>query len=440
MQTTQLLALAAGLASVVSAHMEMTFPPPFKSKANPHAGQDVDYGMTSPLSADGSNVPCKGYHSLVGTEAGKPTADFAPGQSYDIKITGGANHNGGSCQASLSYDKGKTWTVIHSYIGNCPVSGESSYPFTVPSDAPGGEAIFAWTWFNKVGNREMYMNCAAVNIGGGSAAGSARRQASSAFSSRPAMFVANVNNGCKVLETTDVDFPNPGPDVSVDPAAVKKAPEGDCGSGGGSGAPGAPEPAPSSAAPGAPQQPTQQPPQPPAPSSAAPGVPQQPTQQPPQPSAPSSAAPGAPQQPTQQPPKPPAPSSAAPQPPAVPTSVPGNVFITVPPSVSTPVAAPAPSASPSTLLTLTKSGAPSVPTTPKPTPVPGNGGAGAIAAGTPCDKEGLWNCVGGSQFQRCASGQWSVLQAMASGLTCVPGQADSLSFKKRAPRGGFWWA
>jgi hypothetical protein len=112
--------------------MEMIYPPPFRSKVNDHA-TTKDFDMTSPLSADGSNFPCKGYHSDFGTPAGASTATFAPGQSYKFTISGGASHNGGSCQASLSYDKGKTWTVIHSYIGNCPLQGESDFDFAIPA-------------------------------------------------------------------------------------------------------------------------------------------------------------------------------------------------------------------------------------------------------------------------------------------------------------------
>ncbi|KAI9158370.1 hypothetical protein HJFPF1_06364 [Paramyrothecium foliicola] len=437
MKTVQSLALAAGLASVASAHMEMLFPAPFKSKANPNAGQDIDYSMVDPLAQDGSNFPCKGYHSLFGTPAGAATADFTPGSSYEIKVAGGANHNGGSCQASLSYDKGATWTVIHSYIGNCPVQGESSYPFTVPADAPGGEAIFAWTWFNKVGNREMYMNCAAVNIAGGAA----KRQASAAFSSRPSMFVANVGNGCKVPETVDVEFPNPGPDVTTDAAATKGAPEGDCGSAG---------PAP----PTTPEQPPSTPEQPPSTPEQPPSTPEQPPSTPEQPPSTPEQPPSVPEQPPTVPEQPPAQSTSALVPSASPaptqadpecnmSSSPGGVFITVPPTASTTEAAPVASSSPSTLVTITKTpvapqptpGTPTgVPTTPKPTP----GAVGAMPAGTACASEGVWNCVDGSQFQRCASGQWSVLQPMAAGLTCVPGQAETLSYKKRAPR-GFWW-
>ncbi|KAL2136211.1 hypothetical protein VTI74DRAFT_4841 [Chaetomium olivicolor] len=145
--------------------MEMSYPPPLKSKANPNSGEQVDYSMTSPLKADGSDFPCKGYLSLLNTTQAKPVASWTAGQTYNFTISGGAAHGGGSCQAALSVDGGKTFRVLHSYEGGCPRQGQSSFPFAVPGDTPTAQgAVFGWTWFNNLGNREMYMNCAVVDI------------------------------------------------------------------------------------------------------------------------------------------------------------------------------------------------------------------------------------------------------------------------------------
>src|SRR5205085_6344412 len=62
----------------------------------------------------------------------------------DISLAGSATHGGGSCQFSLSYDRGSTWAVIHSIIGGCPLN--SAYTFSVPNNIPSGNALFAWTW------------------------------------------------------------------------------------------------------------------------------------------------------------------------------------------------------------------------------------------------------------------------------------------------------
>lgn len=282
---TAVAAAIAGLVSYSSAHMEMKDPPPFRSKFNKFT-TDVDYSMTSPLAAGGANFPCKGYHKLVGTPQGQSVVTWTPGQTYKMTITGGTPHNGGSCQASLSFDGGSTWKVIHSYVGNCPVMGESGYDFVVPTDTPAGNALFAWSWFNQVGNREMYMNCASVTIGGGSG-GKIRkvRGVSASINSRPAMFVANVGNGCSTAEGTDLLFPQPGPDVDMK-SQKTSGPVGSCAKPDVGTNPQQPS-NPSSVASNPAQQPT---------STAAP--PAQSTYSPQQPSNPTSVASNAPQQPT----------------------------------------------------------------------------------------------------------------------------------------------
>jgi hypothetical protein len=441
MKTSAILSVFGLCATLASAHMEMIYPPPFRSKVNDHA-TTKDFDMTSPLSADGSNFPCKGYHSDFGTPAGASTATFAPGQSYKFTISGGASHNGGSCQASLSYDKGKTWTVIHSYIGNCPLQGESDFDFAIPADTPDGEAIFSWSWFNKVGNREMYQNCAAVTIGGG---GSKNKKRADSFKSRPAMFVANTGDGCSTVEGKDLEFPNPGPDVTNDSQGTAP-PSGSCagGSGGGSGGgdeggndggnDGGNESAPTDGAGSAPAEPST----PSEGNEPNPGIPSQ--------GAPN---PGIPTQPAEEAPAQPTTAPSAEQPSA---TVPGGVFITSPPEGGDESAAPAPT----TLITMTNPvvppvetpgtpdvqeppaetpGAPDVeepPSTPAPTPGNGSGDvAGAQPAGEACTNEGDWNCVnGGTQFQRCASGQWSVLISMAAGTSCEEGMGASFALAK----------
>lgn len=203
------IATILGLCGLGMAHMEMSQPAPLRSKFNEFT-TNVDYSMTNPLDQAGSDFPCKGYHKLLGSPEGQSVMTYSQGQSYSMSVTGGAPHEGGSCQISLSYDSGDTWTVIYSYIGNCPSGvGETKYDFAIPQDAPSGEALIGWTWFNHTGNREMYMNCAVVTIGG-----TKKTPRQEGFDSRPDMFVANIGNGCKTAEGTDVDFPNPGPDVA----------------------------------------------------------------------------------------------------------------------------------------------------------------------------------------------------------------------------------
>ncbi|KAK0613623.1 hypothetical protein B0T14DRAFT_282519 [Immersiella caudata] len=396
---TSLTGLVATLlvgGQLAAAHMEMIYPPPFRSKANQYA-TNVDFSMTSPLSNDGSNYPCKGYHVDLGTPAGKPTAEFAPGGTYNFTIAGGAAHNGGSCQAALSYDGGKTFTVIESIIGDCPL--RPSFDFTVPSDAQTGTAIFSWTWFNAVGNRELYQNCAAVTIGSGAVANrQVNQRAAVAFSSRPQIFKANIGNGCTTLEGSSVIFPDAGPDVQNN-GGTQQPPSGSCGAaapGGGSG--------------GAPDAPTTTAAIPTVPATTAPAAP---TVEPPKTGNPV---------PTVEPPKPTNPG-IPPRPTSQPTTAPGGVFLTISEATTFSTA------------TKTASVAPPAPTTTNPAPGSGSGSSpstpSAGANSGPCTNEGAWNCINGTSFQRCASGQWSPVIPMAPGTTCTPGTSDSLNMSGR---------
>ncbi|RDL37109.1 uncharacterized protein BP5553_04542 [Venustampulla echinocandica] len=201
--------MAALAISSVNGHMALSYPAPFRASNNPHA-KNVDYSMTTPLSG-AAQFPCKGYSSDMAdtTGAGAPVATWTAGQKYNFTVTGGAPHGGGSCQIALSYDS-KTFSTIHSYIGSCPLSSGQNFDFTLPSDAKTGPAMFAWVWYNKVGNREIYMNCASVNIAAGTGA-----KPAVAFSSRPSLFLANLGNGCTTVEGKDAVFPDPGPDADV---------------------------------------------------------------------------------------------------------------------------------------------------------------------------------------------------------------------------------
>ncbi|RAH63289.1 hypothetical protein BO85DRAFT_20566 [Aspergillus piperis CBS 112811] len=205
--------LAYGLlASSVSAHIQMSNPYPIRSPLDPDGDESKkDYSYTNPLDPSGSDFPCKGYAN----DPFRSVATYSPGGTYEMDLQGSATHDGGSCQISLSYDTGKSFQVIHSMLGGCPLT--ESYEFTIPSDAPTGDALLTWTWFNKVGNREMYMNCAQVTIGDG---GSKKRDVEEmrkrdAFSSLPPIFIANVNGPgqCTTIENYDVNFPRPGPSV-----------------------------------------------------------------------------------------------------------------------------------------------------------------------------------------------------------------------------------
>ncbi|CAI6269172.1 unnamed protein product [Periconia digitata] len=204
-------------------HMQMIDPSPLRDPHSNRAAEPKDYNILTPLHADGSDFSCKGYQwntPLV------PVATYTAGQKYSITLKGGATHGGGSCQISLSCDNGVHFKVLESIVGGCPL--KSTYEFGVPEGLGEAVCLLGWTWFNKIGNREMYMNCAVVNIvpsSSSSSSSSSKKRpllnnrdtnsAQAALGNLPDLFVANLKgiNDCTTKETVDVDFDEPGKSV-----------------------------------------------------------------------------------------------------------------------------------------------------------------------------------------------------------------------------------
>ena len=181
-------------------------------------GSPVPYGNdtinNSPLDASGSDYPCK---QRPGVYTISQMNNMKVGDSQPLTFIGSAVHGGGSCQISISLDKeptaSSTFKVIKSIEGACPglTSGPLPYNFTVPADIPNGQFTLAWTWFNKIGNREMYMNCAPITVTGGASD-------NSLYKKLPDMVVANLGipqSTCKTPETFAYFYPNPGSDVEI---------------------------------------------------------------------------------------------------------------------------------------------------------------------------------------------------------------------------------
>ncbi|OQO13975.1 hypothetical protein B0A48_00850 [Cryoendolithus antarcticus] len=219
--STNILAYAAiaatTLSTVCDAHFFISSPTPIQGSA-----------PKDPLEASGSNFPC---HGVALPSSGGQKMAAGSSQNLKFELNGGLNtavHGGGSCQLSLLYDISKAkdpsaWHVIYSIEGGCPANIKGNFPeggavactsenegdcvhsfdYTIPQGVESGNAILSWTWFNTIGNREIYQNCAAVEITDGTG---------SEMSSLPAMFVANVAsvNDCHTTEQEAVGFPDPG--------------------------------------------------------------------------------------------------------------------------------------------------------------------------------------------------------------------------------------
>lgn len=411
--TTRVIA-SMGLVSLATAHIKMTTPRPFDAA-------NLD---NAPLLPDGSNFPCKNANYA----SGSPT-EMGLGSSQPLAFMGSAVHGGGSCQISITYDnppnKQSKWKVIHSIEGGCPMGNvdgnfgddanqpvPDKFQFQIPTGLPTGNAVLAWTWFNRIGNREMYMNCAPITISGGAAKRSAEEEFEDELSSKiarrglddlPDMFVANIGNGCTTLETKDTVFPAPGSSLQKlgFPGNSKGGePQGGnaCGKAGTvSGV--APSPV---EVPGVAPDTT-----------SAPLVSNEPL-------------PGGVFNTIGE-------SVIAPVPTHVNENKPAEPEYEAPaPTTFVPVAKPTETA-PAPIEPEAPAGNDSTPADPLPV-VGGN----PITPGSPCPgDEGQWNCIGGSSFQRCASGMWSVIQSVAAGTECEPGVSAVMKIVASAPRKRF---
>ncbi|KAF2833044.1 hypothetical protein CC86DRAFT_389430 [Ophiobolus disseminans] len=207
--TTTIVVALLAIAPFANAHMVITKPIPFGAPNNFN------------LDKSGSDFPCK----AVPYTSTSPNL-WPVGSKQRLDLKGSATHDGGSCQISVTTDKAPTkaskWKVIYSIEGGCPPpppTGGNFLPdnpnfvnlvtpgfeFTIPPEVPNGDLAMSWTWFNKVGQREMYMNCAPVTVTGGASD-------MSAFEALPDMAVANLasQGTCATTEKFDYTFENPG--------------------------------------------------------------------------------------------------------------------------------------------------------------------------------------------------------------------------------------
>lgn len=215
---------------VVSGHLIMMSPEPYS-----YSDKILN---NSPLASNGSDFPCKLRHDAFVAPA-KETV-YEVGVSNIMRFMGSATHGGGSCQLSLTEDlvpsKESIWKVIKSYEGGCPANVEGGLyggansdndiqlDFTIPENIHPGKYTLAWTWFNRIGDREMYMNCAPITVDNPSSP-VFNQSIQNQGHDFPPMFIANIN-GCMTPQNLDIRFPQPGRNVELNGLARNILPEG----------------------------------------------------------------------------------------------------------------------------------------------------------------------------------------------------------------------
>ncbi|KAJ5751575.1 hypothetical protein N7520_008492 [Penicillium odoratum] len=224
------LLLETLVSRVVSGHLIMMSPEPYS-----YSNKILN---NSPLASNGSDFPCKLRDDAFVAPA-KETV-YEVGVSNIMRFMGSATHGGGSCQLSLTEDlapsKESIWKVIKSYEGGCPanveglLSGDASsdndirLDFAIPENIASGKYTLAWTWFNRIGDREMYMNCAPITVDNPSLT-SYNQSIQNQAQDFPPMFIANIN-GCMTPENLDIRFPQPGRIVERNGLARNILPDG----------------------------------------------------------------------------------------------------------------------------------------------------------------------------------------------------------------------
>ena len=194
-----------GLIGTSSGHLIMNAPVPF----------GVDTLNNSPLEdaapgSSGSDFPCKQRPGVYDITA---MNNMAVGDTQLLNFTGSASHGGGTCQIAVTMDLEPSvhsvWKLIQVFEGGCPISangndGTHPFTFTIPKDFPNGRSTLSWSWYNRIGNREIYQNCAPIDVTGGS-------DSKQLYDSLPEWYIINLpTSDCSTVEETDQIIPNPG--------------------------------------------------------------------------------------------------------------------------------------------------------------------------------------------------------------------------------------
>ncbi|KAK8075369.1 hypothetical protein PG997_010032 [Apiospora hydei] len=349
------------------AHMIMKNPPPF-------GGAGLD---NSPLTT--KDYPCKVKGDPATFFKREKVTTVAVGEKQELSFTGNAVHGGGSCQLAVTKDLVPTasshWQVILSIEGGCPSKDgvdASTYEWSIPDAVAPGDYVFQWSWISKLaGQPEFYMNCAALTVTGGKK----KRDDDGGYE--------HERHNNETLAGTEL-FARAGdlPDLfvanleGINKCVTKLNSD-----------PKFPDPGPNVIRPGTKTDYAQ---------------------------VSGDCSPGGSGSGSGGSASAPASSAAAASSQAPPAGVTPSGFMT-------------------SIASAASSSAPPAAETPSPAATGSSGGSGSSSSPPPsggetgaCTEEGIFNCIGGSAYQRCASGKWTALEQMPGGTKCAEGKSANL--------------
>ncbi|CAK4034606.1 Hypothetical predicted protein [Lecanosticta acicola] len=215
---TATLAILSLLCALSLGHMKLNHPVPF-------GGSTLSL---SPLAnvkpgTQGSDFPCQQRPGVYHIDE---MNDMKVGEPQLLNLTGTASHGGGTCLISVSLDLEpdykSTWKVIQIFEGGCPTesngnTGTHPFAFTIPEKFPNGRATLSWTWYNRIGDREIYQNCAPIDITGGA-------DNKDYYDQLPNLYLINLpTSECSSVEMSDLEIPFPGQFVLRDSQKLASA-------------------------------------------------------------------------------------------------------------------------------------------------------------------------------------------------------------------------
>ncbi|RUS29065.1 hypothetical protein BC938DRAFT_481102 [Jimgerdemannia flammicorona] len=209
-----------------SAHLRIRDPPTRRSPESSYYNQHkcISNNLASPVGFQGKfPYPCRGF------ARGPALKTWTAGQQIKVEIDPNANHHGGHCELAISYDE-KNFAVIYQAfdrcLANCVTGNRAGCTITatLPASLPASKnAILAWSWIAREGNREYFHGCSDIEI---KTTKKAKRAAKKGYTGKK-MLVANYPGYPTIFEFNNTyngaELYKRQPSITIAPSKNEKA-------------------------------------------------------------------------------------------------------------------------------------------------------------------------------------------------------------------------